>query len=266
MKTKSVDEIRTELLSLGYSKDEVMTLGKADLKKLLEEAQSISKSLDTAVETVGDPETLQAIADSEAPAMTSPKWTDYVLGLFEKNELDNGSPKADALRRVAELLLGPFNNRTKVEQVPTIENGGRATVSVEIELLANGQVFSGAADVYSGNTERTFAVHAVATAETRAEGRALRKALRLTKVLTAEELQNADVDEPTGIDGRIVSSMVNNLKLMSSNLNVDPVKVAVVMGLNIQVLEDLTHKQALDIANKLAEYRRNPQTVPAEVR
>jgi hypothetical protein len=39
-----------------------MTLGKADLKKLLEEAQSISKSLDTAVETVGDPETLQAIA------------------------------------------------------------------------------------------------------------------------------------------------------------------------------------------------------------
>ena len=39
----------------------------------------------------------------DAPHITSPEWNDYVISLFESNELIDGMPLSAGLRRVAEL-------------------------------------------------------------------------------------------------------------------------------------------------------------------
>ena len=48
------------------------------------------------------------IVETNAPSMTSPEWNEYVLSLFEENELIDGNPLVAGLRRVAEVVLGPI--------------------------------------------------------------------------------------------------------------------------------------------------------------
>ena len=98
---------------------------------------------------------------------TSPEWNEHVLSLFDDRELYEGRPLCAGLRRVAELLLGRIvsSRPTQVFAPTGGDEIGRATVVWEI----------------------AFCVFNTATAATRAEGRALRKALRL-KTVAAEEM------------------------------------------------------------------------------
>ena len=125
---------------------------------------------------------------SSGPDPTSPEWNDHVLSLFTDGELYEGRPLCAGLRRVAELLLGRIVS-SRPTQVFAPEGGneiGRATVVWEI-VFEDGSLFSDVADCWEGNTDDAFCVFNTATAATRAEGRALRKALRL-KTVAAEEM------------------------------------------------------------------------------
>ncbi len=276
IKTKdklSVAEIRASLIENGYSASELQGIGKAKLRGMLEQAESSEAFLDkvspevtdTSINSVSE---VEANLEADKPDMRSPDWTKYVMSLFDKSELENSMPRVDALRRIAYQILGAFNSQTEVLQVPSPDNAGRATVKVQLTFLTTEPriTIDGAADVFSGNTAKDFATHAVATAETRAEGRALRKALMLTRILSAEELQNADADEPNGSDSRIVTSMITNLQIMADRLGLDPLKVAISLGNDIQVLEDLTQKQGLDIAKELGKYQRKEKEITDAVR
>ena len=124
----------------------------------------------------------------DSPDPTSPEWNSYVLSLFVDGELYEGRPLCAGLRRVAELLLGRIVS-SRPTQVFAPQGGneiGRATVIWEI-VFEDGSLFSDVADCWEGNTDDAFCVFNTATAATRAEGRALRKALRL-KTVAAEEM------------------------------------------------------------------------------
>lgn len=125
---------------------------------------------------------------TEGPSPTDVGWNDYVLGLFDEKELYDGRPLCAGLRRVAELLLGRIVISRPTQVFPPTEGDtiGRATVIWEV-VFEDGSVFSDVADCWEGNTDDTFCVFNTATAATRAEGRALRKALRL-KTVAAEEM------------------------------------------------------------------------------
>jgi hypothetical protein len=81
---------------------------------------------------------------------------------------------------------------------------GRATVQYEIKIawkqgMPDGsyggiRTFGDVADTYAGNSAALFAAYAVATSSTRAEGRCLRKALKL-RCLSAEEVTTEDVEK-----------------------------------------------------------------------
>jgi hypothetical protein len=261
----TVQELREALLSSGgYNEAEVKRMNKKILKERYEQLQQALTSLDNAevVSEINVPKT-----NSTSPNPTDPEWTDYVLSHFKDYEMDNGNPKADGLRRVAERLLGPFDSETEVVQAPTLDSG--ATVTVRLTFRGNqGYAYNtvmGAADVSSANTARDFAVHAVATAETRAEGRALRKALRLTKVLTAEEMAGAEVDEPTGNDSRIPTSMINSLTLMCQKQQIDLGRLAK-QQFQVDSIEDLTLAQGRQLGNELFDYRNGKKEIPDDIK
>ena len=74
------------------------------------------------------------VVQSDTPSVTSPEWNDYVLSLFEENELYDGRPLCAGLRRVAELLLGEIVSSKPTQIFPPLKGDeiGRATVIWEI--------------------------------------------------------------------------------------------------------------------------------------
>ena len=118
-------------------------------------------------------------AEEDTPSMFSEEWNEYVMAHFKRNELIDGNPICAGLRRVAELLLGDIIESGPEQVFPASDSNGpgRATVvfSVTFNLMNTGSIrtFKEVADVWHGNTDDLFCAHPVATASTRAEGRAL---------------------------------------------------------------------------------------------
>lgn len=242
----------------GYSVAELDKMTKKMLEELADKLNNLNDALDTVEESTNQD-------NSEAPDRTDPKYNEYVLSLFQPYELIDKNPRTDGLRRVAELLLGDFSIETKIFDSPRIENGYRASVVVNLQFLNNNRIVSGAADVYSGNVDPKFAAFALATAETRAEGRALRKAMLLTKVLTAEEVSDSESDEPLGFDDRIPQSMLTPLLLMAKRTNINLDKLISNEGIKVNSQQELTPSQGKKLAQLMADYQMNKSTIPQEI-
>ena len=142
-----------------------------------------------------------------AANMFSEEWTDYVLKLFSDDEMDNGHPKCEGLRRIVNLLVGYSTSTIISNAPPTFENFGNATVAVRVQVHVTnedhpmyGKVLTQDAvtDVNSRNTPAPFHMHPSASSFTRSEASAFRKILHLKNTVSAEELapENAGNDEP----------------------------------------------------------------------
>jgi len=174
--------------------------------------------------------------ESNAPDMLSPEWNDYVLQLFTDKELIDGNPLTAGLRRVAEMLIGEIISSKPVD-VQRIETGdpiGKTTVTYEVQFLVKSgdreyvKTYADVSDVWAGNTDDLFAVHAPATASTKAEGRALRKALKL-RVVAAEELCKKDVSQylsqqSSQLEERIKPEQVKYVDINCKKLDIDVIK------------------------------------------
>ena len=163
----------------------------------------IDNPSDSMVASMESDESLELGENNTMPSYGSDEWDDFVMSKFKKGEvfsMPNGKPTVTCagLRRVAEELLGDIVVSRPSQVFPAMDTDGpgRATVvfEVTIDWFNSGRMrtFSDVADVWHGNTDDLFCAHPVATASTRAEGRALRKALRI-KCLAAEELAKKDV-------------------------------------------------------------------------
>ena len=159
------------------------------------------------------------------PHYCSPEWNDYVMGHFQANELIDGNPLTAGLRRVSELLVGEIVESKPTHIFPVQGDGiGRATVSYQVTFRTEtgDKTYGDVAEVWAGNTDDLFCVHAVATASTRAEGRALRKALKI-RALAAEELCKKDVSKyiaENDID-RVSKDQVNFIDMKCKKLDID---------------------------------------------
>ena len=232
----TTDQMRTELLNEhGYSPADVANYkGKQRLAievtraRMQSQAENHPREFleEMEIEPVSVDEFADDSQDVVRPRIGSPDWQIYVMAHLEQNELVDISgvsyPKTAGLRRVAQVLLGEIveSGPIMVDAPKRNDCADRATVIYEIKIawkqtnvqwldlsdVAPDQrdirCFREAADVWKGNTKDTYAVHPVATASTRAEGRALKKALQLN-VLVAEEMDNDKdaakfVDAPQG--------------------------------------------------------------------
>jgi hypothetical protein len=216
----------------------------------------------------------------DGPCITDPEWNDFVLSHFEKNELIDGMPLSAGLRRVAELLLGRIVSSGPVQvfapQEPNVP--GRATVIWKVEF-ENGMRFSDVADCWEGNTDDTYLAFNVATAATRAEGRALRKALRL-RVIAAEEATKKNTAEivrattkaheiTSGTKGeyneedRMTDAQGNFVNIKCSQMNINPKKLFKQMGVGSS--KKFTKSIASKAIEQLNNYQNGTEDIPESI-
>jgi len=227
---------------------------------------------------------------SDVPDMLSPEWHDYVMTKFTDTELVeiNGEryPNCYGLRRVVELLIGSI-----VESRPTNlimspdSNGntpGRVTCMYEVVVRDHEtgmlKKYGDVAEVFSLNCDDLFLAYPAATAVTRAEGRCLRKLLKVRCVAAEELTRNKDV-------GKAVRDMIKSAPTDGSYQEEDPLSGAQIkaietrcglLGIDIMKfinsgektygkLEDVRKKVAIKMIGLLNEYQNNSKPIPLNI-
>ena len=219
------------------------------------------------------------------PIYGSQEWHDYIMEKFEKRELIDGNPTCAGLRRVAEDVLGSIVVSRPSQVFPSTDpNGpGRATVVFEVVFnwMDSGQMrtFSDVADVWHGNTDDLFCAHPVATASTRAEGRALRKALKI-RCLSAEELTrkkdvesivresvNAGktVDGEWNEDDSISDPQINFIDAKCKQLDINVLSFINSGSEQYGSINDISKKKASQMLSTLNEYQNKKRKTPKDI-
>jgi hypothetical protein len=207
-----------------------------------------------------------ALVDEKPIDLNDPGWTDYVMDeLLDKREKKDGNPTTDGLRRVANLL---FNNQISYDLKVHVSTPDFASVTSYVECLGyNGRsiTYTGSAECHMGNTDAPYNKYPLATAETRAEGRALKRLLNL-KVLTAEETSKianiSNIEEQEGIDQSINDNQIKFIDRFCKKIDVS-VQFAVdtIVG-QYKSIKDLNYSQATEIHAVLNGWSNDKETIP----
>jgi len=200
------------------------------------------------------------------PGPNDIEWTDYVLNLLSDDEKVNGNPTTDGLRRIFENALNcaVVEATSKVVQTPDISNEKRATVIHTLSYILkdinpdqpnlNYRSVSGSADVYWGNCDKVYRNHPVAVAETRAEGRALRRGLKLRKVVAAEELTKDIEDHPDhDTVTKITNNQLNFMDVLAKRLDINMMKLLKKLDLQTKNLYNTSYNDAVNVVTYLTQ-------------
>jgi len=218
--------------------------------------------------------------EDNSPTIGSDDWHDYVMSHFKSNELIDGNPTCAGLRRVAEILLGEimFSGPTQIFPATDANGPGRATVvfTVEFNWMNSGmsKSFAEVADVWHGNTDDLFCAHPAATASTRAEGRALRKALKV-RVLAAEELAKKDIVNVVqqsistsgeyNPDDRISPQQITFIDNKCKQLDVNVVEFINIGAENYRSINDVKRESGKKMIRVLNEYQNQTTSIPEHI-
>lgn len=194
---------------------------------------------------------------SQAPEFASPEWTDYILSLLTDDEKVKDSPRTEGLVRITRMLFDEveFPN-------PQVHHVTPDYAAVTAAVLVNGRQYVGSAEVHVENTDAPYNRYPLATAETRALGRAIKRFLCLN-VITAEETSRvADLTVPKSdenrTEGSITTTQIKMIERHCKSLNFDVKKVIIsIVGEHDKVTE-LSHAEALKVSKQLDEWKRNP--------
>lgn len=291
----TTDEIREILVEkYGYSHDTVNNIkGKKNLVQHLndcqqaEEVQQVEKDLGISLDDIGgsvevtdnqlvtnkqtdnDDNTETDIEEDPIPDPTSLEWTDYILSLLDDSEKFQGKPTVDGLRRIGAVLLGDYRSfLTELVQLPSEQNGYRASAICTIQT--NGSNFfpskhiSGSADCNPQNAKYPYDQHLIAMAETRAEGRALRRAL-LIKTLVAEESANFQ-ESFSQLEGMINDEQLNFLSVIGKRLDINIIECAKLHLKEFETPKKIKHNEAASLIQILNDYQRQVQQIPEKIR
>ena len=210
------------------------------------------------------------------PLINDLGWTDYVLSLLSEDEKIKDNPTTDGLRRVFETALNCviIEAKSEVVQSPSPENEKRATVVHSLTYILNDdktteeikyRSVSGAADVYWGNCDKVYRNHPVAVAETRAEGLALRRALRLRKVVAAEELAQDIEDHPDQNSAqKITNNQINFIDVIAKRLNINVLELLKSQGFDSNIY-NMMHEDGVGIIRLLSKYQQDTSEIVEKI-
>jgi len=191
----TVGEIKEQLINLGIGEPSLEGKKKAELQSLLD-------SLTVKTEDDSEGYSIKDLEEKDFDKISEygdEDWDMFVMSKFKRSEMVDGNPNVIGLRRISEMLLGPI-----IDSGPTMIGSnlnaslevGRAhsIYSVTFQWRAtegvNQRTFRAAADSFVGNTDKKFSIYPVAMADTRAEARALKRALLIESVCSDELTEN----------------------------------------------------------------------------
>lgn len=228
--------------------------------------------------TTNDTITVEVTNASNTLTSNDLGWTDHVLSLLTEDEKISGNPTTDGLRRIFESVLNcvVITADTDVVQSPSPENEKRATVTHRLTYVLNDESVpkelkirsvTGAADVYWGNCDKIYRNHPVAVAETRAEGRALRRALKLRKVVAAEELAKDIDDNPdANTVNKISNNQINFIDVLSKRMDINVGKMLQNLGYSDKNVYNIEHTDAVSIIKILSSYQQDISTISEDIK
>jgi hypothetical protein len=247
------------LLSLEKSEpEEVFETKEMDMDEEIDEFELLLQPTPVlTAETVG----------KSIPDRTDPEWTEYVLAQLTDKEKEKDYPKADGLRRLVEKLIGPINKiYTTVIQPPQKDNFMTATIKTTVEL-ADGSSYDACTDVQKEHLQHPFDKHISAIAETRAEGRAYRKILRLQNIVTQEEMVTEsgqrDQNKMSTMQIAFIDLMCNNTRL---NINVRKIFDSNFADKKLDNIKNYSNEDVAKICSILSEYQADLSKIPADIR
>lgn len=214
-----------------------------------------------------------------APKMFSPEWSDYVLAQLQGDEKSDDKPTVEGLRRVAQVLLGPILNSAPTH---VVANGSQTLVGYAITFLWNrgddpryGQevTFGSCADTTDENASHPFNKYLGAMADTRAEGRALKKALGLRRIMTAEEA-NVELQVPSKdtVSAGQLAAIKNLCRKQDINVKKFIEMFCTEIGVDVPVaVEQLTKDVAVQACQRLNDFNVDVKNsdykiVPSEIK
>jgi len=226
--------------------------------------------------TVAIKETIESTPNKVTPNDLG--WTDYVLDLLSDDEKIAGNPTTDGLRRIFEVALNcdVIEAITEIVQAPTPENEKRATATHTIRYVLKDdspqglevkyRAVTGAADVYWGNCDKIYRNHPTAVAETRAEGRALRRALKLRKVVAAEEIAKDIEDHPDENSvSKISVNQINFIDVIAQRLNVNVANLIKSLAITEANIYNIAHEDAVSVIKHLTSYQQDMSKLTDEL-
>lgn len=207
--------------------------------------------------------------DSEAPVYTEidPEWSEYVLDQLHDSELKQGNPTVDGLRRVAEALYGEIMSSTsEVLELPSAKGSCSVKHTIVIKKYSSESVVSvdGCVDVRYDKIPYPFNDHLLATADTRAEGKALRRALKL-RIVTAEEMTNSSEDDVMASDENITDQQILAINQMCKRLDVNLVTLIGNAHASIGSIREVNNLQGRLLLTTLSDYQRNMSSITEDL-
>lgn len=172
------------------------------------------------------------------PLIGSDEWTPFVLSKLKPDELYDGCPTYEGLRRICYDLLGTIvDTDIQVVQPPNVQNGNHSCVVAKMSIehpihfdwlrdVAGRTIrYSQVGDVFMGNgTKDLFAWRfSSATCWTRTKASLLRDIFRLRFVYTKEEMTELAEDQ-SGADGYMNINQVDALNSMTSRMDINTAK------------------------------------------
>jgi len=222
--------------------------------------------------------TQEDVVQAKVVSIHDIEWTDQVLSKLSDDEKIAGNPTTDGLRRIFEIALNCriISSTSSVVQSPSPENEKRATVIHSLTYRLNPTspdpeglnllTVDGSADVYWGNCDKIYRNHPVAVAETRAEGRALRRALRLRKVVAAEEISKDIEDHPDqSTVSKITPNQINFIDVVAQRLNINAIELFKHNSIDTANVFNTLHEDAVGIIRTLSKYQQNTADIPTEI-
>jgi len=206
------------------------------------------------------------------PCPGDENWSDYVMKQFNEDELVDGNPNVDGLRRVTVKVLGDIiKSVAHTVQAPNPNNDWTATVEHHIAIKPHHAYydelhFTEVSDVTSQNCDPEYRRHASSTASTRAEARALRKLLMLKRVVAAEELTEMPVITDSGTEGKISKNQINFIESLAKKNNINVMGYINLGSNKYEKIEDVPYQTALKMIGVLSEFQRNPGKIPAKIK
>ena len=236
----------------------------------------MSKSKKNIVEEMVEEIVEDEVQIKEAPKIpkpTDPKWVEYVLDQLADHELISGAPTTDGLRRVTEKVFGEIvESDTEILEIPKLAFSGKASAKHTLRIRKYDNTREGLAkwdmgddlitvsacvDVLGERLPSPFNQHLVSTACTRAEGKALRRALKI-RVQTAEELANSDDDDSKTLKEPINDQQIVAIKTMCKRNNVDLIKFvrSYPNSDKVESIREVKNLEGRLMINKLSSFQR----------